>query len=156
MFSIIALRRRARVDVVHNEDVFLKRLEFYVHRFDTSTQDLVRAHGDCDMRLVEKIHSVIEPVLGSEGTGKGGQAWHHNLDFFGDGVRSLEVDSTRFPSALIEPLHALLAGEHEQFCILCWYYRTFMDEPLQSLGALALFHSRFIMTQSLVNVLEHA
>lgn len=154
MFSVLALRKHAKVDIVPTEEEFWKRLDHYIHRFDTSSPELEASHGECDGRLVDKIHAVVEPVSGPEGSDN--QPWHHALDFFGDGVRTLEVDATRWPSTLIEPLHGLLTGEHEQFCILCKHYRNFTDPELELLGAVAILKPRIVIMQSLVRVLEHA
>jgi len=154
MFSVIGLRKLAEVSIVQTEEEFWKRFEQYRPHFDTSSTDIEQAHGDCDLRLVEGVEKVIQPVLGSSGIK--GEPWHQNLDFYGDGVRSLEVDSSRFTSTLIPQLHALLKGEHENFSILIEYYRNFADEPLQKVGVLALFAPRILMTHSLVKVLEHA
>jgi hypothetical protein len=154
MFSVIGLRKVAEVSIVQTEEEFWKRFEHYRRHFDSSTNELERAHGEVDLRLVEAIEKVIQPILGPSGFN--GEPWHQNLDFYGDGVRSLEVDSSRFVSAVITPLHATLGGEHERFSILIEYYRNFTDEPLQKVGVLALFAPRILMMQSLVAVLEHA
>jgi hypothetical protein len=153
MFSIVALRRSAKVDVLAEEE-FWKQFDHYVHRFDLINEQAKRAHGDSDLRLVENIEEVAEPILGPEGFN--GEAWYQNLDFYGDGVRSLELDATRFKPEVIAPLHALLVGEHERFCILGKLFSSLGAETSERIGALALFHERILITQSLVPVLEHA
>jgi hypothetical protein len=153
MFTAVTLERIAPTTIAISDAEFWAVFYKNVCQFDLSTKDLQTAHERCDFRLIEKIHLVIEPVLGPEGFRT--EAWFENDDYFGDGVRSLEFDMPRFEPSLIEPLHRSLAGEHERFCILAKFYR-FSDAATEPLGALALSRRRIIVTQSLVRDAEHA
>lgn len=74
------------------------------------------AHGEIDLRLVQAIEELLAPSLGNwEGSG----SWFHQLDFYGDGVRSLTFSRAVFPYDQVRRLQALLQGEYAPFCILC-------------------------------------
>ncbi|RTL41714.1 MAG: hypothetical protein EKK53_13135 [Burkholderiales bacterium] len=74
------------------------------------------AHGDIDLRLVQSIEDVLVPRLGHW---EASDTWFHQLDFYGDGVRSLTFSRSVFPYDQVSQLQRLLRGEHADFCILC-------------------------------------
>jgi len=74
------------------------------------------AHGDIDLRLVQSIEDLLVPSLGRWETSS---EWFHQLDFYGNGVRSLTFSRSAFPCDHVRQLQNLLRGEHAPFCILC-------------------------------------
>jgi hypothetical protein len=74
------------------------------------------AHGDIDLRLAQAIEDVLVPRLARW---EASEKWFHQLDFYGDGVRSLTFSRSVFPYDQISQLQRLLRGEHADFCILC-------------------------------------
>ncbi len=109
------------------------------------------AHEAIDLRLVQSIDELLVPSLGKwEGSG----SWFHQLDFYGDGVRSLTFSRTVFPYDQIRRLQALLQGEHAPFCILCIATDKLSpanDERASEAGDdyLAIFAERLLATKPL-------
>lgn len=113
------------------------------------------AHGEIDLRLVQKIEAVLVPLLGKW---EQSSTWFHQLDHYGDGVRSLVFRRPAFPAECLTQLQALLVDEHEPFAILCI--------ATESLGAtkeesptereddyLAIFSGKILVTKALADVL---
>ena len=74
------------------------------------------AHADIDLRLVQLIEDLLVPALGRW---EGSAVWFHQLDFYGDGVRSLTFSRDAFPVDHVKALQNLLRDEHAPFCIIC-------------------------------------
>lgn len=104
-----------RMEVANHDTDFFMRLEkLQAPRSVFEAQG--GAHGDIDLRLVQLIEDLLVPVLGPW---EQSDHWFHQMDYYGDGVRSLTFRRSAFPFALIQSLQSLLCGEHERFCILC-------------------------------------
>ncbi len=105
------------------------------------------AHGDIDLRLVQSIEDLLVPSLGRWETSS---EWFHQLDFYGDGVRSLTFSRSTFPYGRVEQLQNLLHGEHAAFCILC-----IATDRLAGAGEqadddyLAIFSDRMLVTKNI-------
>jgi hypothetical protein len=107
------------------------------------------AHGDIDLRLVQSIEDLLVPSLGRW---EASSDWFHQLDLYGDGVRSLTFSRSAFPYDHVRQLQNLLCGEHAAFCILC-----IATDKLAGAGAdkgddddyLALFRDRILVTKNI-------
>jgi len=128
-----------------NDDAFWAAVSSHTHRFNLSSDESTRAHEQCDMRLVKQIDAVVGPFLGPQGL-EG--AWFENLDYYGDGVRQLSFALPEFPIGLLASLRALLTGEHGNFCVLIKFHTQRMERG-ESLGALALFSDKVLVTEQL-------
>jgi hypothetical protein len=109
------------------------------------------AHGDIDLRLVEGIDAVIAPTLGSW---EKSEDWWHQLDFYGDGIRSLVFSARSFSPEFIPSLQRLLAGEHEQFCILCQVVQSPMGPDEGRIGSIAIRAHDTLVSYALVEYLN--
>lgn len=155
MLSFFRSRREGNTEVVSGEHDFFRRLE----RMGTP-RELFEAqgaeHSEIDLRLVEKIEGLLVPLLGQwEQTDR----WFHQMDFYGDGVRSIMFRRDVFPKELVFALQALLVGEHEPFAIVC----TVVDQLLSSAAVpacarpddfLAIFARKLLVTKHLANELS--
>jgi len=103
-------------------------------------------HSEIDMRLVDKIDSVLHPQIGDW---ESSDDWYHNLDYYGDGVRSLEFNWSAFSADFVEPLQALLSGEHEPFCILCKVFEDLQSDENTRIGSIAIFCGRVLISRRL-------
>ncbi len=61
------------------------------------------AHGDIDLRLVQSIEDLLVPSLGRW---EASSEWFHQLDFYGDGIRSLTFSRGATTIALTWPASA--------------------------------------------------
>jgi hypothetical protein len=108
-------------------------------------------HGDIDLRLVNSIEDLLVPILGRW---ENSDVWFHQLDFYGDGVRSLTFRRAAFPYAQVKSLQQLLHGEHAPFCILCIATDT-LAEAIEQGGPeseddyLAIFSSNMLATKTI-------
>jgi hypothetical protein len=98
----------------HETDFFMRLETLQTPRSFFEAQS--GAHGDIDLRLVQRIEDLLVPALGPW---EQSDQWFHQIDYYGDGVRSLTFRRSVFPFAFIPALQGLLCGEHERFCILC-------------------------------------
>ena len=142
MFSIFRARTKGN-HIVLSESKFWPRFER-----ECTDESVFDAQGDehseIDMRLVDKIGSVLHPKIGDwESSGD----WCHNLDYYGDGVRSLQFNWSVFSADFIEPLQALLTGEHEPFCILCKVFEDMLSEETTMIGSVAIFSDRVLISR---------
>jgi hypothetical protein len=119
VFSLFASRKNSPIEIVKPGKGLIKRMGELIELRQERLDDLGDSHGDVDMRLVDKVIAVLDPILGPEGCSDD-DSWFHNMDYYGNGVRHLEFKPGKFPMSAIPHLQALLAGEHESFSILCW------------------------------------
>ena len=105
-------------------------------------------HSEVDMRLVAKIADLLHPQIGDW---EESIDWHHNLDFHGDGIRSLIFNSSTFRPEFIQSLQAVLVDEHEPFCILCQLFEDIESEEDTRVGSIAIFCDRILISRSLAN-----
>lgn len=115
MGSLFQLRPDHDIIVVETENEFFRRLaKIY------DSQPLMQAHGDhhqdIDLQLVTAIGNLLAPYLGQW---EQSEKWFHNIDFYGDGIRSITFRRDVFRHHFVADLRALLSGEFELFCIVC-------------------------------------
>jgi len=141
------------MEVVPGEHDFFRRFERLTS--DRSVFESQGAtHGEIDLRLAQKIEEVLVPVLGKW---EQSSTWFHQLDYYGDGVRSLTFRRSLFPRDRVAHLQALLVGEHEAFTILCIATESLVStegEPptTQDDDYLAIFSRKMLMTKALADV----
>ena len=155
MFSLFRSRRDETTEVVAGEHDFFRRFERL-----TADRSIFEAqgasHGEIDLRLTERIENLLVPLLGRwEQSSK----WFHQMDYYGDGVRSLTFQRASFPRDQLTSLQALLVGEHQPFAILCIVTESLLPatpEPPEAPEAqyLALFSRKVLVTKGLANVLS--
>jgi len=100
---------------LHDTDFFLRLEKMKTPRTVFEAQGDA-AHGEVDLRLVQHIEDLLVP---HPGRWEESDNWFHQLDFYGDGVRSLTFSRATFPFEHVKSMQQLLHGEHTQFCILC-------------------------------------
>lgn len=92
-------------------------------------------HADIDLRLVDSIESLLVPTLGQW---EQSDRWWHQLDFYGDGIRSLSFSAEYFSPVFVPAFQQLLVGEHEHFCILCRVSQSLAGQEDAKIGSLAV------------------
>lgn len=102
-------------------------------------------HGEIDMRLVEKIEAFLETQPGCE---EASEHRLHNLDFYGDGIRSLSFSVHLFKPEFVETFRKMLTGEHEPFCILCMIHAD-LTKDYTRIGTIAIFSNKLIVASPL-------
>jgi len=150
VFSLFRPRREGEAEVVSDESSFFRR---YERRLPERSQfeSRITDHAEADLRLVQAIESVLVPVLGHwEQTDR----WFHQMDYYGDGVRSLVFRRDVFPREQVPQLQALLVGEHKDFTILCCIVDQLLKrEPTgtstQPDDYLAIWRDGFLVTNRL-------
>jgi hypothetical protein len=103
-------------------------------------------HAEIDLRLVESIESFLIPSLGQW---EQSDCWWHQLDCYGDGVRSLSFSADSFYPAYVPVFQRLLVGEHASFCILCQIHRSLTGVDDTKIGSLAIRSDRLLISYSL-------
>lgn len=148
MFNLFSKKYVNGVLVV-SEREFWKRLESEstpVGFFDEQGD----AHGDIDLRLVDKIDEYLTPLIGSW---ESSDNWYHNIDFYGDGVRSLSFSRSLFKPEYINVFQKMLEGEHEPFCILCQVHESMLSNEESKIGSIAIFSNKLMVTKGLATML---
>lgn len=107
-------------------------------------------HEDIDMRLVEKIDSYLEPIIGDWESSK---FWWHQLMVDGHGIRSLLFTESIFDPKFIDELQRFLTGEHEPFCILCQIFESLGDDGDDRLGTIIIFSNEIVISKPLAGKL---
>ena len=151
MFSIFRTKRNGGRIVV-GETKFWARLKSECADeavFDAQGDE----HSEIDMRLVEKIGSVLHPQIGDW---ESSDDWYHNLDYHGDGIRSLTFNWSVFSADFIEQLQSLLVGEHEPFCILCQIFEDIGSDDDTRIGSIAIFKDRLVVSRQIAKKLAMA
>lgn len=131
--------------VVKSEDEYwsmVKQLSGPSEVFDAQGD----AHGEIDLALTEAIEDVLVPVVGAW---EQSDVWYHNMDFYGDGIRSLLFRSGDFPFQEIPKLQALLTGDAAAFCITVQICNRLLGEDIETVGALAITRCSVVITESL-------
>ena len=140
----------------HETDFFLRLEKMQTPRAVFEAQG--EAHGEIDLRLVQSIEDLLVPSLGRW---EQSSTWFHQLDFYGDGVRSLTFSRNAFPFEQVRSLQQLLHGEHAKFCILC-IATDKMTELAQPAGSerdddyLAIFATQLLATKAIAAQLSEA
>jgi len=148
MFSLFRSRRDRTTTVVSGKESFFRELERM--KADRSVfQAQGSEHGDIDMRLTSRIEEHLRPLLGKW---EGSTVWFHQMDYYGDGVRSLVFRRDIFPRHSLPTLQAMLAGEHRDFTILCSVTDDMTSHAKRDF--LALFNARMLVTKGLANQLS--
>jgi len=154
MLSLFRSRREQSTVVVADRDALFRQLgRFATPRsvFDAQGDQ----HGQIDLRLVTKIEDMLVPALGRW---EQSSEWFHQMDYYGDGIRSLTFRRTAFPRERLADLQALLVGEHESFGILCIVIdratTEYCETPDPPDEYLILLSKRIIVTRRLANELS--
>ncbi len=154
MFSFFRHRRSGNTVIASDEDDFLRRFDRMVtprRVFDAQGD----THSEIDMRLVERIEGLLVPLLGQW---EQSDRWFHQIDVYGNGVRSLVFRRDIFPTEQVGALQALLTGEHEPFTVLCSVTdQMSSDDQLQTESTpddyLGIFARSLLVTKPLANKL---
>ncbi|RVT47005.1 hypothetical protein [Rubrivivax albus] len=151
MFSLFRSRRQGNAEVVAGEHDFFRKYERALP--DRSLFDAQgETHGELDLQLVYKIEELLVPILGAwEQTDR----WFHQMDFYGDGVRSLTFRRDIFPRDAVPAMQALLAGKHSDFTILCCVTDSLLSregsQPSREDDYIAIWAQEVLVTQRLAN-----
>jgi hypothetical protein len=138
----------------HDTDFFLRLEKLQTPRSVFESQG--EMHGEIDLRLVQMIEGILVPILGRW---EQSTHWFHQIDFYGDGVRSLTFSRSAFPYEQVNSLQQLLRGEHEPFCILC-IATDKLGGTANRAGVehdddyLAIFSGRMLATKTLAAILQ--
>ena len=152
MFALFAFGDLPEISVVATPEAFQKELSQRCaaarKRFESQAKE---RHEDLDMSLTSQIEALYRPLLGpweSEGAG-----WWHNMDFYGDGVRSLSFDWTQFPPDTLSQLRSYLGGQHVGFSVCINFYEGEMDNRL---GRLWMDSREIIVTKKVAEKFARA
>jgi hypothetical protein len=110
-----------------------------------------QAHADIDFRLVELIDGVVAPAIGDW---ERSQRWWHQMDFYGDGIRSLIFAAADFQPGFVPALQRLLVGEHADFCILCQVMPSLDARNGSRIGSIAIRSNGLLISYPLVEFLR--
>ena len=131
--------------VTKTDAVFWEKLEDFTPPrsvFDAQGED----HADIDMRLVEKLSSYLVPRIGPW---EQSDRWFHNIDYYGDGIRSLDLCAQSFSPTYLQDFKDMLVGEHSDFTILCKIYADFSDWDSR-IGSVAVRGDQMLVSYPLV------
>jgi len=153
--SLFSLRRKGNAIVARSEDDFFARFERMSPPRSVFAGQMDQ-HAEADLRLVGRIEELLVPLLGQW---ERSTAWFHQLDFHGDGVRSLTFRRDIFPRGEVQALQALLADEHAQFTILCSCSESLLPpkDPAAKPPTrewLGIFSKQLLVTRGLANELS--
>ena len=141
---------------LHDTDFFLRLERMQTPRAVFEAQGTT--HGEVDFRLVQSIDELLIPHLGRW---EESDTWFHQLDYYGDGVRSLTFSRAAFPFEHVKSLQRLLQGEHSSFCILC-IATSSLGAPIDQIGSspeddyLAIFANGLLATKAIAARLSEA
>ena len=153
MFSLFRSRRTGETEVAENERDFFRRYESLLPSravFEAQGE----AHGQIDLDLTRKLEDLLRPKLGAW---EQSNRWFHQMDFYGDGVRSLIFRRDLFPRAEIPVMRAMLVGDHADFTILCCATDDLLasEERRRTMNDdyLAIWKHGFLATRQLADLL---
>lgn len=154
MFSLFQSRRSGETEVVATEHDFFRRYERLL-----PSRSIFEQQGDehwkIDLDLTGRLEDLLRPKLGAW---EQSDRWFHQMDFYGDGVRSLIFRRDLFPRADVPAMRALLTGHHAQFTILCCVTDALLpsEEERGKLedDYLAIWQSGFLVTRRLADALS--
>ena len=153
MLSLFPSSQRPQIEVVPTDKAFWKKLPSF-RTPDSVFEAQGDEHGEIDLRLVESIEAYLEPILGPW---EESEIWWHQMDFYGDGIRSLMVQTAAFQPRFVPALHALLKGEHAKFCIVCQLHESLAQDGGSKLGSIAICADRLMVNRAVAQFLaEHA
>ena len=130
--------------VTKTEAAFWERLGSFIPSrsvFDAHGED----HGDIDLRLVEKLDGYLVPKIGQW---EESEVWFHNIDYYGDGIRSLDLSAHSFSPSYLQDFQDMLVGEHSDFTIICKICTDFSDAGAR-IGSLAVRSSEILVSYPL-------
>ena len=151
MFNLFQKKYKSGVLVVSEAELW-DRLEGECTRrefFDAQGDE----HCQIDMRLVTKIEEYLVPIIGQW---ENSDAWFHQMDFYGDGIRALSFSLSVFRNDFIDYLQSLLVGEHEPFCILCKIHENLGGIEDTKIGTLVIFSNRLMLSRRVAQLLTKA
>ena len=137
---------------VVTDDEFWSRLDSECidrSHFDTQGDD----HERVDLELVDKINTLIEPVLGEANENS---RWWHNLECHGDGIRPLSMDFEVLNPQWLAQFQFMLVGPYEPFCILLQVHEQLYGEDDSKIGCVAIFNQKTMVTRGIANKLAIA
>jgi hypothetical protein len=153
MLTLFPPGLRPKIEVVATDKDFWKKISRFcapVSVFDAQGDD----HGNIDLRLVRHIESYLIPVLGAW---ERSDIWWHQMDVYGDGVRSLIFRTSAFKPRFVVDLHSLLKGEHADFCIVCQIHDSIRGDEDTKLGSIAIRAEKIMACRPVIKFLaEHA
>ena len=115
--------------------------------FDAQGSD----HADIDLRLVESIEAFLVPTLGPW---EQSDRWWHQMDFYGDGIRSLSFSAADFSPHFVPALQQCLIGEHRDFTILCQISHSLTGPEDSKIGSLAIRSDGLLVSYPLADFLR--
>jgi hypothetical protein len=153
MLSLFPPRQRPQIELVPTDKAFWQKLSKF-RTPDSVFEAQGDEHGDIDMRLVESIESYLEPFLGQW---EGSDTWWHQMDYYGDGIRSLMFQASAFQPRFVPALHALLKGEHAELGIVCQLHESLTQDGDSKIGSIAICADKLMVNRALAQFLaEHA
>lgn len=138
-----------RVQVVSVEDEYwaaVRRLKGTYEFFEEQGD----AHGDIDGDLQDAIEAVLVPLAGAW---ERSDAWFHNQDFYGDGIRALTFRAGDFPWPSVVPLQKLLVGDAARFCITVTLFET-LELNGKWVSAVAILQDQLVATPQALEMLK--
>jgi hypothetical protein len=131
--------------VTKSDEEFWEKLEDFAPPrsiFDAHGEE----HGDIDLRLVQKIENYLAPKIGQW---EQSDRWFHNIDYYGDGIRSLAFAEIYFSPSYLPDFQDMLVSEHSDFTILCKVSTDFSDSGTR-IGSVAICKNRLLVSYPLV------
>ena len=110
-------------------------------------------HERIDLRLVDKIHALLVPILGEP---DGSVDWWHNLDCYGDGIRSVSLNLQVLEPRYLREFQGFLSGEHDLFCILVQVHEDLDSDSDKKIGCFAIFSQKVMVTRGIAQRLAIA
>jgi len=117
--------------------------------FDSQGED----HERIDLRLVERIDALLEPILGDP---EDSPDWWHNLDCYGDGIRPVSINMKALEADYLSTLQGFLVGEHEPFCILVQVHEDLHSDADTKIGCIAIFAQKVMLSRGIARKLTVA
>ena len=137
---------------VVSDDEFWSRLD--VESTDDSIfDDQGDEHERIDLRLVDKIHALLVPILGDPDESAD---WWHNLDCYGDGIRSVSMNLNVLEPSYLTEFQGFLADEHALFCILVQVHEDLDSDNDTKIGCIAIFSQKVMVSRGIAQTITVA
>ena len=102
---------------------------------------------EIDRRLGDAVDALLVPRLGGL---QESDKWRRQSDAYRNGIHSLECSVASFDPEFVPLLQALLAGEHENYCILCQVLQSLGGSEASRIGSIAIRATRLLVSYPLV------
>lgn len=149
VFSLGALQLSSSVEEFDGGDALFDRMNDLAHIFDLTLPVDAATHEQTDARLAEAIAAILSEKLGPD-TAEPAR-WYQLLDYYGDGVRLVELDLDAATDEILWQLQNLLVAVHEDFCIALKFSRRFGLSDAEVFGGVVIFHNRILVTKNLLS-----